>query len=108
MSENVKQATDSNFSSEVLKSNLPVLVDFWAEWCGPCRAIAPIVDALAKDYSGKFGFYKMNVDDNQQTPSQFGIRSIPTLLVFKNGQKVDQIIGSVPRGTLEDLIKKHL
>ncbi len=108
MSEHVKQATDDNFQTEVLKNNLPVLVDFWAEWCGPCRAIAPLVDALAGDYAGKFAFYKMNVDENQNTPAQFGIRSIPTLIVLKNGQKVDQVIGSVPRTTLEDLIKKHL
>ncbi len=107
-SEFVKEATDSNFQTEVLKNPLPVLIDFWAEWCGPCRALTPTVEALAKDYAGKVAVFKMNVDENQTTPSQFGIRSIPTLLLFKGGQKVNQVIGAVPRSALEDMIKKAL
>ncbi len=104
----IKIASDANFDSDVLKSNVPVLVDFWAEWCGPCRALAPTLEALAEAYAGKVGVYKMNVDENANTPTQFGIRSIPTVLLFKGGQKVDQVIGAVPRSTLEDMIKKHL
>jgi thioredoxin 1 len=104
----VKVVSDSNFDSEVIKNNLPVLVDFWAEWCGPCRALAPTVEALAKDYNGKLAVYKMNVDENQTTPIQFGIRSIPTLILFKGGQKVDQVIGAIPRSALEEMVKKGL
>ncbi|MBF0491549.1 MAG: thioredoxin [Deltaproteobacteria bacterium] len=107
-SEHVKEASDGNFEQEVLKNPLPVLIDFWAEWCGPCRALGPTVDALAKDYAGKVAVYKMNVDENQGVPVQYGVRSIPTLILFKAGQKVDQILGSVPRATLEDAIKKVL
>ena len=104
----VKTATDANFDSDILKSSTPVLVDFWAEWCGPCRALGPTIDALAQDYDGKVGVYKMNVDENPNVPTQFGIRGIPTVLLFKNGQKVDQVVGAVPRSALEDMIKKHL
>lgn len=104
----VKAVSDGNFDVEVLKNNLPVLVDFWAEWCGPCRALTPTVEALAKDYAGKLAVYKMNVDENQTTPIQFGIRSIPTLILFKGGQKVDQVIGAIPKSALEELIKKGL
>jgi len=107
-SEFVKEATDGNFQQEVLQSTSPVLVDFWAEWCGPCRALAPTIEALAKDYQGKVKVFKMNVDENQNIPAQFGIRSIPTVMLFKGGQKFDQVIGSVPRGTLEELVKKAL
>ena len=107
-SEFVKIATDSNFSTEVLQNPLPVLIDFWAEWCGPCRALTPTVEALAKDYQGKLAVYKMNVDENPEIPSQHGIRGIPTLLVFKGGQKIDQLVGAVPRPTLEDFVKKSL
>jgi thioredoxin len=107
-SEFVKEANDVNFQKEVLQSNLPVLVDFWAEWCGPCRALAPTIEAIAKDYNGKVAVFKMNVDENQSTPAQFGIRSIPTVILFKGGQKFDQVIGSVPRPALEEMIKKAL
>ncbi len=107
-SEHVKNATDSNFEQEVLKNPLPVLIDFWAEWCGPCRALGPTIDALAADYAGKLAVYKMNVDENQSVPVQYGVRSIPTMIVFKGGQKVDQIIGAVPRAALEETIKKSL
>jgi len=104
----VKAVNDSDFEAEVMKNNLPVLVDFWAEWCGPCRALTPTVEALAKDYNGKLAVYKMNVDENQTTPIQFGIRSIPTLILFKGGQKVDQVIGAIPRSALEEMVKKGL
>src|SRR5262245_47682020 len=107
-SEFVKEATDSNFQKEILQSNLPVLVDFWAEWCCPCRALAPTIEALANDYNGKVAVFKMNVDENQNTPAQFGIRSIPTVILFKGGQKFDQVIGSVPRPALEEMLKKAL
>ncbi len=104
----VKTATDANFEAEVLKSNIPVLIDFWAEWCGPCRAIAPTVEALAQEYQGKVAVFKMNVDENPNTPVQFGIRSIPTLILIKGGQKVDQVIGAVPKSALEQMIQKSL
>jgi thioredoxin 1 len=95
-----KEFTDSNFDQEVLKSDKPVLVDFWAEWCGPCRMIGPIVEELSGEYDGKVSIGKMNVDENPGVPSKYGIRSIPTLLVFKNGELVDKIIGAVPKSLL--------
>ncbi len=99
---------DATFDSEVLKSDVPVLVDFWAVWCGPCKAIAPAVDELAKQYKGKVKVAKMDVDEHQQVPQKFGIRSIPTLLVFKGGRVVDTIVGAVPKSKLEDSLKKAL
>lgn len=95
-------ATDSNFESEVLKSDKPVLVDFWAEWCGPCRMIAPMIEELANDYDGKAVIAKLNVDENPNVSMKFGIRSIPTLLVFKNGEVVDQVVGAVPKNVLSE------
>jgi thioredoxin 1 len=89
--------TDANFDSEVIKSNIPVLIDFWATWCGPCKAIAPIVEDLAKEYDGKVKIGKVDVDDNQQTAIKYGIRSIPTLLIMKNGKVNDTIVGAVPK-----------
>src|SRR5581483_1099080 len=100
--------TDSNFDAEVLKSSTPVLLDFWAQWCAPCRAIGPVVEQLAKDYSGKLKVGKVNIDENPKTPTQYDVRSIPTLLVFKDGKVVGQIVGAVPRPKIEDLIKKAL
>ncbi len=97
---------DATFEKEVLKSDVPVLVDFWAVWCGPCKAIAPTVEELAKQYKGKVKVAKMDVDEHQQVPQQYGIRSIPTLLLFKGGRVVDTIVGAVPRSKLEDSIKK--
>jgi thioredoxin 1 len=97
---------DATFDKEVLKSDVPVLVDFWAVWCGPCKAIAPAVEELAKQYKGKVKIAKMDVDEHQQVPQQYGIRSIPTLLLFKGGRVVDTIVGAVPKGKLEDSIKK--
>lgn len=102
------EVTDTNFKKEVLESSTPVLVDFWAEWCGPCKMIAPVVEELAKEYDGKLKVGKVDVDSNQQTSMQFGIRSIPTLLIFKNGKVVDQIVGAVPKRALADKISKHL
>lgn len=107
-SENVLEVTDTNFQSEVLQSQQPVLVDFWAVWCAPCRAIAPHVEALAKDYEGKIRVAKCDIDSNPQVPSQYDIRSIPTLLMFKGGQVVGQLVGAVPRAKLEEMVKKAL
>jgi thioredoxin 1 len=95
------EVTDANFETEVLKSDKPVLVDFWAPWCGPCRMVAPIVDELSDEYDGKVKFVKLNTDDNVRTASTYGIRSIPTLLVFKGGQPVGQIIGFRPKSDLK-------
>ena len=99
---------DSTFQAEVLKSDIPVLVDFWAVWCGPCKAIAPIVDELATQFKGKVKVGKMDVDHEQGVPQQFGIRSIPTLLVFKGGRVVDTIIGAVPKSKIEESLKKAM
>jgi len=99
---------DATFETEVLKSDVPVLVDFWAVWCGPCKAIAPTVDDLAKQYKGKVKVAKMDVDEHQQVPQQYGIRSIPTLLVFKGGRVVDTIVGAVPKAKLEESLKKAI
>jgi thioredoxin 1 len=102
------ELTETNFEQEVLKSSTPVLVDFWAVWCGPCKMIAPIVDELAAEYEGKLKIGKVDVDSNQQIAMQFGIRSIPTLLVFKGGKVVEQIVGAVPKKALVDKLSKHL
>jgi thioredoxin 1 len=93
----VAHVTDSNFEAEVMKSGTPVLVDFWAPWCGPCRAIAPIVEELADDYAGRLKVVKVNVDDNPMTPARFGVRGIPNLIIVKNGQVAEQIVGAVPK-----------
>jgi thioredoxin 1 len=100
--------SDQNFEAEVLKSAQPVLVDFWAPWCGPCRAIGPIVEQLAGEYAGKVKVTKVNIDDNPKTPTTFDVRSIPTILVFKGGKVVGQIVGAVPKPKIEELIKKAL
>ncbi|MBR3481510.1 MAG: thioredoxin TrxA [Neisseriaceae bacterium] len=100
----IVHATDANFEQEVLKSDLPVLVDFWAPWCGPCKMIAPILDDIAADYQGKVKVVKVNVDENQAVPAQFGIRNIPTLKVFKNGQEVANKVGGLPKGQLAAFI----
>jgi thioredoxin 1 len=89
--------TDDNFEKEVLQSNIPVVVDFWAEWCGPCRMIAPIIEELAEEYAGKVKFGKLDVDSNQQTSIKYGVRSIPTVLFLSNGKVIDTIIGAVPK-----------
>jgi thioredoxin 1 len=108
MSADVLTITDQNFQSEVLASDTPVLVDFWATWCGPCRAIAPAVEELAKQYKGKVKVGKIDIDAEQDTPAKYGVMSIPTLLVFKNGQVADQIVGAVPKAKLEQMLKRSL
>lgn len=106
--ENVTSVTDADFDAKVLKANLPVLIDFWAEWCGPCRMMTPVVDELAKTYEGKVLVVKMNVDDNPLTPAKYGVRGIPNLKLFKDGQVVNEVVGAVPRQKLEEMVQKVL
>jgi len=98
--------TDSDFDAIVFKASVPVLVDFWAAWCGPCRAIAPVIDELASEYDGKAKICKMNVDENPVTPGKFGIRAIPTLIIFKDGKVVEQITGAVGKAAIENVLKR--
>ena len=102
----ISEFTDANFENEVLKSEQPCLVDFWAEWCGPCRMVGPVVEEIAKDYEGKLKVGKVNVDQNTQTASKYGIMSIPSLLLFKQGKVVDQIVGAVPKKHMIEKIDK--
>ena len=108
MSDNVYEFTDGNFDSEVLKSEMPVLVDFWAEWCGPCKAISPTINEIANDYNGKVKVGKVNVDTNQNTAGKYGIRSIPSLLIFKDGSIVNQIVGSVQKESITKLLNETM
>lgn len=107
-SEKVLAFTDDQFDADVLKSDTPVLVDFWATWCAPCKAIAPVLDELADEYDGKIKIGKVNVDDNPATPGQYGVRGIPTLILFKDGQVVDQLVGAVAKKQLAALLDKAL
>ena len=107
-SDKVVQLSDDSFEADVLQSSVPVLVDFWATWCAPCKAISPMVDGLADEYEGKIKVAKLNVDENPATPGQFGVRGIPTLILFKDGKVVDQVVGAVPKNQLEGLIQKAL
>ena len=107
-SENVLSFTDDNFEQEVLQSPIPVLVDFWATWCAPCKAIAPIIDSVATEYDGRVKVGKVNVDDNPATPAKYGVRGIPTVILIKDGKVVDQVVGAIPKSQLEALIKKAL
>ncbi|MGA7952274.1 MAG: thioredoxin [Gloeobacterales cyanobacterium] len=100
--------TDATFKDEVLDSELPVLVDFWAPWCGPCRMVAPVVDEISQQYAGRIKVVKMNTDENPEVASTYGIRSIPTLMVFKGGTRVDMVVGAVPKTTLATTLERHL
>ena len=103
----VLEVSDATFDQEVLRSEQPVLVDFWAVWCGPCKAISPVVDSLAATYAGKLKVAKVNVDENGATPSRYGVRGIPTLLLFKGGQVVGQLVGNVPKDEVEKFVCSH-
>ncbi len=104
----ILHVTDADFEQEIIKSEIPVMVDFWAEWCGPCKIVGPTVEELAKDYAGKVKIAKMDVDKNRETPTRFGIRNIPTLILFKNGEVVETIVGAHPKSHLEEELNKLL
>lgn len=108
MSEHIHYVTDDNFETEVLQSTTPVLVDYWAEWCGPCKMIAPILDDISKEYAGKLKVAKLNIDDNQRTPARFGIRGIPTLMLFKNGNVEATKVGALSKSQLTAFIDSNL
>jgi thioredoxin 1 len=107
-SEFVTEVSDAEFEQKVLQSDTPVLVDFWAAWCGPCRALAPVVDTIAQEYNGKLKVMKMDVDKNNMTPGRYGIRGIPALLIFKGGKVAEQIVGFVPKDTIDQTLKRIL
>ena len=104
----ITQVGDDNFEAEVIRSDLPVLIDFWAPWCGPCKTIAPVIEQLASEYEGKLKVAKLNVDENPATPSRYGVRGIPNLLIIKGGSVKDQLVGAVPKARLVDAIEKVL
>lgn len=105
-SPHIKTATDGTFEKEVLGGTKPALVDFWAVWCAPCRALAPIIDEVADRYAGKLDVFKLDIDNNPETPARFGVRGIPTVILFKGGQVVDQVVGAVPKSEIERLVQK--
>ena len=106
MSDNVHEFTDQNFDSDVQESDIPVLIDFWAEWCGPCKAIAPVLEEIAEEYKGKIKVGKVDVDKNQNTSIKYGVRSIPTLLFMKDGEIINQLVGAVPKSNITDILKE--
>ena len=108
MSENIHEFTDQSFDTDVVQADLPVLIDFWAVWCGPCKAIAPTIEEIAGDYAGKVKVGKLNVDENQNTAMQYGVRSIPTLLIMKSGEVVSQIVGAVPKENITKALDEIL
>ncbi|MFM2397757.1 MAG: hypothetical protein RLZZ144_1007 [Pseudomonadota bacterium] len=108
MSEHISYVTDDNFQTEVLQSAVPVLVDYWAEWCGPCRMIAPILEEVSKEYAGRLSVAKLNVDENQQTPQKYGVRGIPTLMLFKNGNIEATKVGALSKSQLTAFIDSHI
>ena len=108
MSDNVKEITSENFDKEVLESDLPVLIDFWAEWCGPCKVLGPVIDEVAVDYSDKVKFVKLNIDHNPSNTQKYGIRGIPTLILFKNGEKADTSVGVLSKSELSSFLDKNL
>jgi len=108
MSDAIIAGSDATFDAEVLKSDLPVLVDFWAPWCGPCLMVAPVIDEIAESHKGRLKVVKMNVDENGQTPQTFGVMAIPTLILFKGGQLQEKVVGVLPKAKLVDLIAKHV
>lgn len=103
-----EKTTDENFENDVINASTPVLVDFWAEWCGPCKALAPKLDEIADDFSGKVKVIKLNIDENPESPAKYGVRGIPTLILFKDGKDVDQIVGNHPKENIAEVINKHL